>query len=63
MEVKFYVMSGTRQIVLVSKALNDLEPNKIVLLIDTYGYTNAMNTGINRVTLYNQIDPISISIC
>ena len=46
MEAKFYVMSGTRQIGLVSKALNDLEPNKIVLLIDTYGYTNAMNTEI-----------------
>ena len=46
MEAKFYVMSGTRQIGLVSKALNDLEPNEIVLLIDTYGYTNAMNTGI-----------------
>ena len=46
MEAKFYVMSGTRQIGLVSKALNDLEPNEIVLLIDTYGYTNAMNTEI-----------------
>ena len=46
MEVKFYVMSGTRQIGLVSKALNDLETNIIVLLIDTYGYTNAMNTGL-----------------
>ena len=32
----------------------------MVLLIDTYGYTNAMNTGI--LTFYNQIEPIMISV-